>query len=61
MLERDFYWGAFGICLLLMAVVHSIAESSLVGLTGILSGLILFVSVVSAQISIPLNKSQLKR
>lgn len=46
-MAQDFDWGAFGICFLVMAVVHNIAESSIVGFTGILSAVILVLAVSS--------------
>jgi len=46
-MTQDFDWGAFGICFLVMAIVHNIAESSIVGFTGILSTVILVLAVSS--------------
>jgi len=44
-MARDFDWGALWVCFLIMAVVHNIAESSFVGLTGSMTSVILFLSV----------------
>jgi exopolysaccharide production protein ExoQ len=47
---QDFDWGSLFICFLLMAVVHNIAESSIVGFTGELSAVLLFMAVSSTSI-----------
>jgi len=44
-MAQDFDWGALWVCFLIMAVVHNIAESSFVGLTGSMTSVILFLSV----------------
>lgn len=41
----DVYWGGLGICFLFVALIHNIAESSVIGLTGSLSGVILLIRV----------------
>lgn len=48
LMARDFDWGVFGFCFLLMAVVHNIAESSTVGFTGTMAAVIVFLAVTSA-------------
>ncbi len=45
LMTQDFDWGAFGICFLVMAIVHNIAESSIVGFTGLLSAVILVLAI----------------
>ena len=44
-LLHDFDWGVFGICFLLMGVVHNIAETSIYGFTGSFPAIILFLAV----------------
>jgi exopolysaccharide production protein ExoQ len=46
-MTRDYDWGCLFICFLLMAVVHNITESSIVGFTGELSAFLLFMAVPS--------------
>lgn len=47
-LLHDYDWGMLGICFLLMAVTHNIAESTFVGFAGSMSAVILFMLVSSA-------------
>jgi exopolysaccharide production protein ExoQ len=44
-LNQDFDWGAFWICYLLMAVIHNIAESSVVGFTSGMAKILMFLMV----------------
>jgi len=44
-IRQDFYWGAFWICFLIMAVVHNIAESSVVAITSPMARINLFLLV----------------
>jgi len=46
-MTKNFHWGIFIICCLLMAVVHNMAESSFIGITGKLQTVILFLYVSS--------------
>ena len=48
-LLNDYDWGMLGICFLLMAVTHNIAESSIVGLAGGISPVILFLVLSSTK------------
>jgi O-antigen ligase len=48
-MTQDFDWGALWICYLLMAVIHNIAESSIVGFTTGISAVLLFLAVSSTQ------------
>lgn len=43
MILKNFDWGCLWICLLLMATVHNIAESSLVSITGTTGAILLFM------------------
>ena len=47
-LSHDFDWAIFWICLLIMAVVHNIAETSIDTLTSQLTATVLFLTVSSA-------------
>jgi O-antigen ligase len=60
-LLHDFDWGAFGICFLLMAVVHNITESWVVGFTGSMAAVILFLAVSSSTTNSLAGKLQMKR
>jgi len=53
LMTQDFNWGSFFICCLLMAVVHNIAESSIVGFTGGISAGLLFLAFTSMQAYTP--------
>jgi len=50
-MTHDFDWGNLFICFLLMAIVHNIAESTIVGFTGGLSVILLFMSVFSKRLT----------
>ena len=53
----DFDWGCLSICFLIMALVHNITESTIVGFTGGLSLIILFMAVSSIKIAEISNNS----
>lgn len=48
LMTQDFHWGSLFMCFLFMAVVHNIAESSIIGFTGEFSAVLLFMTVSSA-------------
>ena len=47
LMTQDFYWGILWFCFLLMAVVHNIAESSVISFTGLLPAILLFMVITS--------------
>jgi len=49
-MTRDYDWGCFFICFLLMSLVHNITECSIARFTGALSAFLLFITVSSTNI-----------
>lgn len=59
MISQDFDWGVLWLCYLLMAVVHNIAETSVMGFTNDMSAIILFLSVSYMQVTSNITNGEL--
>lgn len=51
LMKSDFYWGSLWFCFLLMAVIHSMSESSIVGFSPQLMAMLIFFAISSSSVA----------